>query len=372
MNNLTDFLSFFLILIFLIVIHELGHFLTSKAFKIEVEEFGIFLPPRLFKLFQWGETEVTLNALPLGGFVRPKGENDPTVPGGLAAAPAWQRIVVFVAGPLMNLLVAVVLFGAASMNPEISKFLLAVNPHLSQSVEIADVVPDLPAATAGIQKQDQIVLVNGQKVRSVQSAQDMIRANRGKLTTLEIIRSGQKVQISLTPRVDTSDGKGAIGVMLAGMPIPQANLGEAVGWGLTWTYDQCAGLLSFLGKMITGQQRQEGGELLGFIGMYQGYSQIRTLETDKVIPTFGGIIHFIIQITVSLGLLNLMPIPALDGGRILLSSIELVTRRRVPTKLENAMIGVTFLLLIGLMILVNGREIINLVISAGVTATPTP
>jgi len=258
------------------------------------------------------------------------------------------------------------------MNTEISRFLLVVNPYLTQTVEIAEIVPDLPAATAGLQKQDQIISINAVKVRNVPSTVDLTKANRGKLTTFEINRGGEVLQIEITPRLDTSDGKGAIGVMLAGAPIPQANLLEAIGWGFTWTYDQSAGLLSFLGKMITGQQKEEGAELLGFIGMYNGYSEIRSLENQNVIPVFGGIVHFIIQITVSLGLLNLFPIPALDGGRILLSSIELFTRRRVPTNLENAMIGVTFLLLIGLMLLVNGREIVNLVISAGATATPIP
>ena len=360
MESLVTFLSFFLILVFLIVIHELGHFLVCKAFKIEVEEFGVFFPPRLVKLFQWGETEVTLNSIPLGGFVRPKGENDPGVAGGLAAAPAWQRILVMVAGPLMNLLVAVVLYSVLSMTVGMP----------SKIVTIEEIVPGLPADSAGIKVGDQLVNIAGTRIESSQTAQDVIRANRGKEITIVVQRGAETLDITLTPRVDVSDGKGSIGILMGG-PIIKASLLEAPGYGFSLTYEHSVALFSFLGKFVSGQLGSDQGQLLGFVGMYNGYSEIRSLESQNVIPAGAGTMNFIIQITVSLGLLNLLPIPALDGGRILLASVELLTRRRVPTKLENALIGVTFLALIGLMILVNGREIINLMFSA-VTATPTP
>jgi regulator of sigma E protease len=103
-------IEFVLILIALMVIHEVGHFLAAKAFGIEVVEFGLGIPPRIATLFRWRETTFTLNAIPLGAFVLPKGENDPNIPGGLAAAPAWKRITVFFAGPAMNLILAVILY----------------------------------------------------------------------------------------------------------------------------------------------------------------------------------------------------------------------------------------------------------------------
>src|SRR5512139_2428393 len=105
--DITGLLIFILAIVALIIVHEFGHFLASRLLGVEVEEFGLGFPPRLLTMFVAGGTKFTLNAIPLGGFVRPKGENDPSVPGGLAAASPWVRLVVLFAGPLMNLLVGV-------------------------------------------------------------------------------------------------------------------------------------------------------------------------------------------------------------------------------------------------------------------------
>ncbi len=356
-------LWFFLILVFLIVIHELGHFLVSKAFGIQVEEFGIFFPPRLVRLFKWGETEVTLNALPLGGFVRPKGENDPTVAGGLAAAPAWQRICVMLAGPLMNLLVAVVLYSILAMNPGLP------DPTKSNIVLVSSIVPGLPADSSGLQVNDQLVSIAGTKIESSVTAQQVISENKGKALDFEIRRSDALLHLTITPRVDTSDGRGAIGILM-GQPMDKASLLEAPAVGFKLTTEYSIGLLTFLGRLVTGQLSGSDGQLLGFIGMYNNFAEVRNLEVQKVIPSGVGVMDFIVKVTISLGLLNLLPIPALDGGRILLSFIELITRRRLPTDLENKIIVITFLALIGLMILVNGREIYYQIFPVA-TATPS-
>src|SRR5690606_23678589 len=123
---------FVVALVSLIVVHELGHFFAAKLSGIKVKEFGIGLPPRVLTLFKWGETDFTLNALPLGGFVLPEGENDPEVPSGLAAAPPLKRIFVLLAGPAMNLLAAVALYFIIFMQigtPDLSKVqVMAVAP----------------------------------------------------------------------------------------------------------------------------------------------------------------------------------------------------------------------------------------------------
>jgi regulator of sigma E protease len=106
---LSQLLPFIAGLAALIIVHELGHFLAARLFKVEVEEFGIGFPPRIVKLFEAGGTVFSLNWIPLGGFVRPKGENDPDVPGGLAAASPWVRLAVLFSGPAMNLLAGVIL-----------------------------------------------------------------------------------------------------------------------------------------------------------------------------------------------------------------------------------------------------------------------
>src|SRR5512146_396383 len=110
LSTLVRIIEFVIAFGLLVFLHELGHYLMSKLFHIQVEEFGFGFPPRLVKLFQFHETEFTLNWIPFGAFVRPKGENDPTVPGGLAAASPWARLVVLFGGPLMNLITGALLF----------------------------------------------------------------------------------------------------------------------------------------------------------------------------------------------------------------------------------------------------------------------
>src|SRR5512132_2450750 len=142
----------------MVIIHEFGHFIVARLCKIEVEEFGIGLPtPGAITLFTWQGTRFTLNWLPLGGFVRPKGENDPNVPGGLAAASPWKRLAVLFAGPMMNLLAAVLIY---------SIIFSRVGVRDASRVLVASVTPDGPAAQAGFKADDIFVSGNGQPIHS--------------------------------------------------------------------------------------------------------------------------------------------------------------------------------------------------------------
>src|SRR5512141_2151962 len=147
--SLLIFVAVFAAVVF---IHEFGHFIVARLLKVEVEEFGFGLPPRILTLFNWKGTRFTLNWLPIGGFVRPKGENDPTVVGGLAAANPWTRLAVLVAGPTMNLLLGVLVFSIL--------FLQIGVPDYTQ-VQIGDVLAGSPAAQAGIQLNDIVLDANG-------------------------------------------------------------------------------------------------------------------------------------------------------------------------------------------------------------------
>src|SRR5512132_2220647 len=138
----TNLIRFILIFAGMVIVHELGHFIAARLCNIEVEEFGIGLPtPGAITLFTWKGTRFTLNWLPLGGFVRPKGENDPNVPGGLAAASPWKRLFVLVSGPMMNLLTAVVIYAII--------FNMVGVPDTSR-VLVDSLSPDSPAAAAGL------------------------------------------------------------------------------------------------------------------------------------------------------------------------------------------------------------------------------
>jgi regulator of sigma E protease len=153
----------------MIFVHELGHFIAARWAGIEVEEFGIGLPSyKLATLFTWQGTEFTVHALLLGGFIRPKGENDPNVPGGLAAANPWKRLVVLFAGPLMNLLTAIVVFS----------FLIAFEGMaVPGAVKVDAVTQNSPAQQVGIQTGDILLTINGEKIGSIESAIKIIQAS---------------------------------------------------------------------------------------------------------------------------------------------------------------------------------------------------
>ena len=349
-------LEFVVILAVLIIIHEIGHFLASKLFSVEVEEFGIGIPPKVLTMFRWRETEFTLNAIPLGGFVRPKGENDPAIEGGLAAAPAWQRIGVYLAGPVMNLLLAILLYAWLA-------FMFGIaDPARPGAIVVNTIGENTPAMAAGLQIGDEIVSINDVEIDSTTQSQELTRSNQGVPLDFVILRGSERIELVIIPqKVVTTDAVGAqyeyvgIGVSM-GPPIAKANLLTSLVAGFQDTRSHIAALLEFLGRLVTGQLAPSEGGLVGLPGMVRTYEAARNIENTRPSEPRSLSVLFIIELTVSLGLLNLLPLPALDGGRILLALPELLFRRRVPPQVENYINAVGFLLLLGLLIFINIKD----------------
>ncbi|MEX1253307.1 MAG: site-2 protease family protein [Dehalococcoidia bacterium] len=178
---LHSVLPFFAMLVLLMIVHEWGHFITCKLANVKVLEFGLGLPPKLFG-FKRGETEYTLNALPVGAFVRPAGEEDPEDPRGLMAQPHWIRLVILSAGALMNVFLAIFLFSLALMIPR--------TVDVSQA-RIGDVIPGSPADEAGLQPGDVIREVNGRDVESTQELSYLIRLHLGQTIDMMVLRPGE-------------------------------------------------------------------------------------------------------------------------------------------------------------------------------------
>jgi regulator of sigma E protease len=333
----VQLLTFIIGIAILIVLHEIGHFVAARALKVEVEEFGLGFPPRVARLFHaWG-TDFTLNAIPLGGFVRPKGENDPTVEGGLAASSPWVRLVVLVAGPAMNLLIGVIIGAILFYN---------IGKPITNKVLIDLVAENSPAAGAGLRHGDLIIEVNGTKIDSQQKLQEITSQNLNTPITLVYQRGDQVYTVSLTPRLNPPQGQGPIGIGMTN-PTEPITISQALTTGVSVTFDNIRQILTLPVRAVQGQTAPQEGRLVGYKGMFTIYQQI-------INPLW-----FFMAISISLGVINLLPFPSLDGGRILMTLPEILFHRRIPTRFENAINLVGFAFLIILLIYVNVQDFIN-------------
>lgn len=307
-------------------------------------------------------TRFTLNWLPLGGFVRPKGENDPNVPGGLAAASAWKRLSVLIAGPAMNLLTAVLIY---------SLIFSRVGVPDATRVQVSSVSTEGPAAQAGFEPGDIFISGNGQRIRNFDELREIVDANEGQPVNFMVDRDGQEVQLTATPRLTRlEDGSERI-MIGVGLGVPFTSPSspvETLSLGAQYTYFHIRTLISLPAQMIRGTLNSEQSRLVGLKGIYDILQQTvsRDVEATTTAPasTDPGdqpvrTLELIASLSISLGLFNLFPFPALDGGRILFVLPELLFRRRVSPQLENVVhaMGMAFLLL--LMIYINVMDFVN-------------
>lgn len=357
--SLVIFLAVFAGVVF---VHEFGHFVVARLLKVEIEEFGFGLPPRLVKLFHWKGTDFTLNWLPIGGFVRPKGENDPSVPGGLAAASPWTRLAVLFAGPTMNLLLGVVVFSLLFYH-------LGV-PDYNQ-VQIGDVLPGSPAAQAGLVPNDIVVTANGVAIHDTSQLHDLIYANLDKPIELTLRRGDQTVTLAAVPSSTRPESEGALGISMGPALVKTGSTLQSVRYGAVAVYAQARLLVLLPAQLLRGQISPDEGRLVGLKGIYDLFGQAvsRDIQSREAPPASSGAAstqtptYFTLQLigilTISLGVLNLFPFPALDGGRLFFVLPELVLRRRVPPEWENRINAIGMALLLALMVYVNVMDFVN-------------
>src|SRR5215207_418185 len=344
----------------MVLIHEFGHFIVARLCKIEVEEFGIGLPtPGALTLFTWQGTRFTLNWLPLGGFVRPKGENDPSVPGGLAAASPWKRLAVLFAGPLMNLLTAVliysIIFGRVGV-PDATRVL------------VSSITEGSPAAQAGFEYGDIFISGNGQPIRSIDELRVIVDANESKPVNFLVDRNGEQVELTATPELNAEAKRIMIGVGL-GVPFKQSTSPvETLSLGARYTYLNIRTLIALPAQMIRGTLDSEQSRLVGLKGIFDVLQQTvsRDVEASTTAPASTDpvdqpvrTLELIASLSISLGLFNLFPFPALDGGRIIFILPELLFRRRVSPQVENLVHGMGMAFLLLLMIYINVMDFVN-------------
>jgi regulator of sigma E protease len=339
----------------LLFFHEFGHFIAARLFKIEVEEFGFGLPPRLVKLFTWKGTDITLNWIPFGAFVRPKGENDPEVEGGMGAANSWVKLAVLVAGPLMNIAVGFILLVA------LYGYVGVPDPTIVQIVQVA---PASPAQQAGVLPGDTVKQVNQQTVNGYEVLQSTIKANLGQQITLVVQRGKENYTYQIVPRANPPQGQGALGIQLD-YGLKTVSWTQSIPQAFQGVYEQGRQFVMLPVQLIEGTIAPDQARLVGIVGIFGIYRDASQMDTEASAtpvtrpPLFR--LSFFIAITIALGLTNLLPIPGLDGGRILLTLPELIFHRRVPSQYENMVNGIGLLLLLGLMAIITVSDIIHLV-----------
>lgn len=328
-----------------ILLHEFGHFIAARLLHIEVEEFGIGFPPRLAKLFTWKGTDFTLNWIPLGGFNRIKGEDDPTASGGLASAKPWKRIVVMLAGPVFNLLTAVFVF---------TLYFNQVGIPDTKSVLIMAVDAGSPAETSGIKVDDIIQTAAGVTITGYDQLVAITQQNLDKPMTLTVLRDGETVDITVTPRSVHPADQGAMGIAISSPVYPPKSWFATIPISFKATGEYINTLLALPGRIIAGAVSPQDAQLAGprtIWNLFQSAvardvaSRAAGAPSGAAGPT-NYTLMIIISLTISLGVANLLPIPALDGGRIFMTLPELLFRKPIPAKFQAAINSVSFLILL--------------------------
>ena len=333
----------------IVIVHELGHFISAKATGVRVVEFGLGYPPRLPHLsFKRGETRYSLNAIPFGGFTKMAGEEDPSEPGSLASKSIGARLLVLSAGSLMNILLPLILLSAAFMVP---------HDVVMGEVVVEEVAPGSPAAMAGIEPGDTIVSINGKPVHSIGSLNRYLHLNLGKKLDMVISRGDLPAkEVQVIPRWKPPEGEGATGI-LVGMPdatvVSQSYpFWKAVPLGMTEFSETFVLYKNGIISMIIGSVP---ADVVGPVGIVQFTGELAKKGV-------GPVLEFAAIISLILGLVNLFPIPALDGGRIVFVLLEWVRRgKRVSPRTEGLIHAIGFFLLIGVMVVVTYQDIIRIV-----------
>lgn len=327
-----------ILFVLLIFPHELGHFIAAKSVGVKVNEFAFGMGPAIFKR-QRGETQYSVRLVPLGGYCAMEGENEESDSSrAFNNKPGWARILVLLAGSAMNVLIAVlalsVVFGYIG----------------SATTTIDEVQEDTPAYEAGILSGDRILETDGKPVRQWSDLSQSVSsaAEKGKDIEITVERNGGEKHFTVTPEKD-GDGRYVIGITSK----VSHSVFAAAENGIKGTWNMTESLFSALGQLFSGGISAD--EISGPVGIVTMAG-----ETGKYGAVYFG--YLVALISLNLALMNLLPFPALDGGRILFVFIRKITGKMISDDLEGKIHGAGMILLLGLMIFVTWNDITRLFI----------
>ncbi len=339
--------AFLGVLAVLILAHEMGHFVTAKASGVTVEEFGLGFPPRLLSIRRGG-TRYSLNAVPLGGFVKMAGEEDPGAPGSLASKSIGSRLLILSAGSLMNAILPVFLFSIAFMIPQ---------DIVVGQVIVEQVSPGSPAAMAGIETGDTIISLDGKTVRNIGDLQRYISLNIGSEVPLQVKHADSTTEnVQLTPRWRPPAGQGATGIVirLSNPTVDRQHypFWQAIPMGASKLVETFALFKNGIISMIIGSSP---AAVAGPVGIAQ-------ITGEAARAGISSLLNFAAFLSLNLALINILPLPALDGGRIMFVLLEWVRRgRRIPPQIEGKIHFVGFAMLMALILLITYQDIMRII-----------
>lgn len=437
MDFLITIVSFVIVLGVLVFFHELGHYWVARRNGIVVEEFGMGYPPRILKLFTYDGTIFSINLIPFGGFARMKGEDGADMsPGSFNAATRWGRASTLIAGPVMNLLLAIVLFAAsfmagfpaavahpqltavapgslaAQLGLQVGDVLISADAHptlvsaapndryevwehqdattpttltvirqnalvqvpvanqqtvadLLKSIDyspvldtqIIGIAPGSPAAQQGVQDRDLVYKVGDSVIAfDANPLNEAVRINLGREIPMTLLRDGALVTIQVTPRTNPPAGEGALGIqIMATSNLATLPFVKALGEGVTSTFQYVGLVLQLPLMLLSGYLSPADAQLSGPVGIAKmvGGAVSATIDTGLWFPIW----RLSAILSAALAVTNLLPLPALDGGRLLFILIETLRGRRINPEREGLVHMVGFMLLLGLMVYITVQDI---------------
>jgi len=353
LQKMINFLIFLVVLSVLIFVHEFGHFIVAKKTNVPVEEFAIGFPPRLISK-KIGDTVYSLNLILFGGYVKIRGENDPNDPIGFLNQPSYKKLLITFAGVFFNLLLAYLIFSIGYLYglPEYYKE--------AKEVTITQIIQDSPAEKAGLKIGDKLIYFkpacrqagvdnNIYYFEKPEEVKEKIKPYIGKEIILGIKRGENSFEVKITPR----NTEAPIGIGIASIGLVKYSFPQNFYQGLVKTYDGIKAIIfafkDFFSRLL--KERKVAKEVVGPLGIYDIYNQMRTLGINYFL-------HFIAIISLNLFIINLIPFPGLDGGRLIIYLGEVVSRRKVPYMAEVITNSIGLILLITLMIIITIKDIL--------------
>ncbi len=346
---ITTILAFIFVLGLLIFVHELGHFLVAKLVGIRVERFSLGYPPRMIGK-KIGDTDYCISWLPLGGYVKMAGMIDESLdekiegqPWEFQSKPIWQRALVIAAGPIMNILLTMVLFAGIT-------YYMGVPDESVQTPAsvVGDVQMRTPADSLGLQKGDRVLSVNGTPVQTWEDMTTEIRRYPEQRIVIAWDRNGVPMQGEVLPRRDPTDGISRIGIAPL-IPYRDAGIGESMSHGVNYTVFLTRLFVISISRLITGEESIKAS--------LAGPVAIAVMAGDSARSGFDTLLRFTALISLNLAILNLLPIPVLDGGHLLFLLLELILRRPVSVRIRVIVQQVGMALLMALMVFILFNDI---------------